>query len=135
MSCLLESSGMSDPLPNTLRLNQFRGAAMLIMFSVLASRIIGFAREMYIASAFGAQGQNRCLCCGVHNSGSFELPGRRRSTGNHVHPHPGCASGKRAKTLRAIESFPLLRRLWGHTDNRDYLVRGVRAPNPALIQT
>ena len=29
---------------------------MLIMFSVLASRVIGFVREMYIAWAFGAQG-------------------------------------------------------------------------------
>src|SRR6187402_432866 len=52
---LLESPGMSEPLPNTLRLNQFRGAAMLIMFSVLASRGIGFFREMYIAMALGAQ--------------------------------------------------------------------------------
>jgi putative peptidoglycan lipid II flippase len=46
---------MSEALPNTLRLNQFRGAAMLIMVSVLASRFIGFFREMYIAWAFGAQ--------------------------------------------------------------------------------
>jgi putative peptidoglycan lipid II flippase len=46
---------MSDHSPKTLRLNQFRGAAALIMVSVLASRLIGFVREMYIASAFGAQ--------------------------------------------------------------------------------
>jgi putative peptidoglycan lipid II flippase len=46
---------MSEPSPQTLRLNQFRGAAMLIMVSVLASRVIGFVREMYIASTFGAQ--------------------------------------------------------------------------------
>jgi putative peptidoglycan lipid II flippase len=46
---------MSEALPNTLRLNQFRGAAMLIMVSVLASRGIGFVRQMYIAAAFGAQ--------------------------------------------------------------------------------
>jgi putative peptidoglycan lipid II flippase len=46
---------MSEAQPNTLRLNQFRGAAMLIMFSVLASRGIGFLRDMYIAATFGAQ--------------------------------------------------------------------------------
>jgi putative peptidoglycan lipid II flippase len=46
---------MSEPSPKTLRLNQFRGAAMLIMVSVMASRMIGFVREMYIASVFGAQ--------------------------------------------------------------------------------
>ena len=55
LALLLESTGMSEPSPNTLRLNQFRGAALLIMVSVLASRVIGFVREMYIASAFGAQ--------------------------------------------------------------------------------
>jgi putative peptidoglycan lipid II flippase len=47
---------MSVPSPNTLRLNQFRGAALLIMFSVLASRVIGFLRESYIAAVFGALG-------------------------------------------------------------------------------
>src|SRR4051812_6846537 len=45
---------MPDESQRTLRLNQFRGAAMLIMVSVLASRIIGFVREMIIAWQFGA---------------------------------------------------------------------------------
>jgi hypothetical protein len=45
---------MSEALPNTLRLNQFHGAAMLTISSVLASPGIGLIHDMYIAAAFGA---------------------------------------------------------------------------------
>src|SRR5580692_5955043 len=45
---------MTDESKRTLQLGQFRGAAVLIMFSVMASRVLGYAREAYIAWAFGA---------------------------------------------------------------------------------
>src|ERR1700743_568479 len=51
---MADSPAQPPNAPGGLHLRQFRGAAMLLMFSIFAGRGIGYLREAYIAWYFGA---------------------------------------------------------------------------------
>ena len=72
-------------------------ATLLLMTAVMLSRVIGYAREAYIAYAYGAGGADGCLRRGVHAARFSQLHCGRGRGLDHVHFDLHAVSGGEAR--------------------------------------
>jgi hypothetical protein len=109
-------------------------ATLLLISAVMLSRVIGYARDAYIAWAYGAGGTNRRLRGGVHPARFPELHCGRRRGLDHLHFDLHPLSGREARGRRAEDIF---HHHHGHDrghDRRNNPDRDFRAAICALVR-